>query len=183
MISPRPNVLLLAMLAGACIPRAASAQTSKTWEVSGGYAVARDSTSDLNFPIGWTAGAGVNLTHRISAVAEVSGSHQTISTAVGDLNFGVHTLMAGGRASIKIGRAVEFGQLLAGVVRATGSAFGSSSASSHFGAQVGGGVDYPLARKIAVRAQLDFRVVGGGGLGLDRGRQYRFATSIVYGVF
>ena len=141
----------------------------------------RDATSDVNFPVGWSAGTAVRITPWASAVVKAGGSRRTIPTVIGDLKLGMQTVMAGGRASVRIGRAEEFGQVLAGVVRATGSAFGTSSSSTHAGVQAGAGVDYPLTRRLAARGQLDFRLVDGRGLE-SRGHQYRFATSIVYTV-
>jgi hypothetical protein len=189
MISPparaasHPLLILLELMALWCVPRDGFAQPPAALALSAGYAVVRDPTSDLNFPVGWTAGADGAINTWLSAVAELGDHHKTIATAGGDLRFGVRTFMAGGKASTRIGKAIEFGQLLVGAVRGTGDGFGVRSSSTRLAAQVGGGVDFPIATRLAVRGEIDFRVVKSAGGGSGRGRQFRGLTAIVYRVF
>lgn len=188
MISPpakaaHPLLILLGLVALLCVPRHAFAQSPATLAVSAGYAVVRDPTSDLNFPIGWTVGAAGAINTWLSAVAELGDHHKTTATAAGDLRFGVRTFMAGGKASTRIGKAIEFGQLLVGAVQGTGTGFGVRSSSTRLAAQVGGGVDYPLTTRLAVRGEIDFRVIKGAGSGSGHGRQFRGLTAIVYRVY
>ena len=74
----------------------------------------------------------------------------------------------------------EFGQLLAGVVRASGSAFGSTTTGHSFSVQPGVGVDYPLAKAWAARAQLDLRLITAQRDTFNAGYQYRFVAGLVY---
>src|SRR4051812_23913995 len=117
---PRAPILALFCL----LASPAAAQTAV--EVSGGYALAHDSRDIVLLPIGWAAGAAVGLTPVFSVVADFSGQYATIPLVDAQVDLSVHTLMGGVRASGRIGVFTEFGQLLVGVVRASGSAFGSS---------------------------------------------------------
>jgi opacity protein-like surface antigen len=174
--------VVLILLAMACLPRALSAQAPATLEVSGGYAFVRDPRMDLDLPAGWAVGAAARVNTWLSAVGDVSGSHTTISTLVGDLQFSVHAFMFGGRASARIGPFVEFGQVLVGAVRASGSAFGEITSGTHLGWQVGGGLDYPVTRKWSVRGQADFRW-NRGEQGADTLLQLRGVAGVAYRLF
>jgi opacity protein-like surface antigen len=174
--------VVLILLAMACLPHALSAQTPAAHEVSGGYSFVRDPRLDLDFPAGWAAGAAGKVNSWLSAVGDVSGSRKTISTVVGDLRFSVHAFMLGARASARIGPFVEFGQILAGVVHASGSALGTTTSGTHFGWQAGGGLDYPVKGKWSVRGEVDFRWSRGESGG-ESGRQVRGVAGIAYRLF
>jgi len=166
-------VLLLCVL-----PRPASAQTG--FEISGGYAVARDPRDEITLPAGWMAGAALTLTPTFSAVADVSGQYKTIALFNTEARLNVLTAMAGVRAAARIGALTEFGQLLVGVVRASGSAFGSTTTSRSLSVQPGFGVDVPLAKAWLARAELDLRLIAAQPDTVNAGYQYRFVTGLVY---
>jgi opacity protein-like surface antigen len=90
--------------------------------------------------------------------------------------------MFGARASARIGPFVEFGQILVGVVHASGSAFGTTMSSTHLGAQVGGGLDYPVTGRLSVRGEVDFRRSRGEN-GADTARELRGVAGVVYRLF
>jgi hypothetical protein len=174
--------LVLGLLAIACLPRAVSTQAPPSLELSAGYSYLRDPRLDLNFPIGWAVGAAGRVNAWLSAVADVSGSRTTFPTIAGDLGFGLRAFMFGARASAKVGPFVEFGQILVGVVHASGTAFGTTSSTTHAGAQIGAGLDCPLKGRLSVRGEIDFRVIGaeqGAGLG----REVRGLAGVVYRIF
>jgi hypothetical protein len=173
MVRALPIVLLLCLL-----PCSASAQPSV--EVSGGYSLARDPRDDVTLPAGWMLGATVGLTHSLSAVADVSGQYKTIALVESDARLSVHTVMGGVRASARIGRLTEFGQALVGTVRVSGSAFGSTTSSHSLGIQPGAGVDYPLGRSFAARAELDVRLIRSQADTNNSGYQFRFVAGLVY---
>jgi hypothetical protein len=175
MVRALPMVLLLFLL-----PRPASAQVSA--EVSGGYSIARDPRDDVTLPAGWMAGAAVGLPHALSAVADISGQYKTIALLGSDAKLSVHTVMGGIRASARIGRLTEFGQVLAGVVRTSGSAFGSTTVNRALGVQPGAGVDYRLSRRFAARAELDVRLIRSQPDENNSGYQVRFVAGLVYRV-
>jgi hypothetical protein len=116
-------VLLLAVF-----PCPAHAQT--VFEVSGGYSLAHDPRDAVTLPAGWFAGAAIRLTSALSAVADVSGQYATIPLFESDARVTAHGVLGGLRLSARLGRITEFGQVLAGVVRTSGSAFGSTAAGS-----------------------------------------------------
>jgi opacity protein-like surface antigen len=180
----RVHAMLLGLLLMACLPRTASAQASRSMELSAGYSFVRDPRTDLTFPRGWTAGAAVTINRWLSAVADVSGSRTTTPTIVEDLRFSVYAFMFGARASTRAGPFVEFGQVLVGAVRGSGTAFGVTTSNTRLGTQVGAGLDYPFSEKLAVRGEIDLRSIRGddqGGAGT--GREVRVVAAIVYRVF
>jgi len=167
-----PMLLLLLM------PRQAMAQAP--FEVSGGYALAHDTRDQVTLPAGWIAGAAIALTPAFAAVADVSGQYKTVALLNADARLRVHTVMAGVRGSARLGRLTEFGQILTGVVRTSGSAFGSTTTVHAIGVQPGAGVDYPLTPSWAARAELDVRLIAAQQDAQNAGTQLRFAACLVY---
>jgi hypothetical protein len=161
----------------AVLVRPASAQSV---EISGGYSLAHDPRDEVTLSAGWMAGAAFPLASVFSAVADVSGQYATIALADTDATLGMHALMGGARASGQIGVFTEFAQVLAGVTRASGSAFGSTSAAHAFAIQPGIGLDYPLTAAWAVRAEFDVRLIRSQPDATNGGSQYRFVAAVVY---
>jgi hypothetical protein len=168
-----PVVLLLAVF-----PCPVRAQT--VFEVSGGYSLAHDPRDAVTLPAGWFAGAAIGLTSALSAVADVSGQYKTIPLFESEARLTVHSVMGGLRVSARLGRLVEFGQVLAGIVRTSGSAFGSTTSGQSFGVQPGAGIDYLLARTWSARAELDIRLIAAQPDAQNGGHQYRFVAALVY---
>ncbi len=169
---------LLGVLAVACLPRPAMAQTPKL-ELSGGYALMVDDITGLIFPVGWVAGVAGKLNGWLSGVGEI-GAHKRTTHAIGsELRFNATSFMGGVKASGKIGPFTEFGQFLVGLVRAQGTAFQISGSRSAYGLQAGVGLDYAMNRKLAGRLQVDFRGTLAGEDGLEPGRQVRLVAGIV----
>jgi len=167
-----PLVLLLL-----CLPRAADAQA---FEISGGYSIARDPRDQVTLPSGWMAGAAIALTPAFSLVADASGQYRTVALFNADARIRVHTVMGGVRAAARVGRLTEFGQVLIGVVRTSGSAFGATTTGQSLGVQPGIGIDYPRAARWAARAQLDVRLIRRQADATNGGLQYRFVAAVVY---
>src|SRR4051812_17744807 len=115
------TIVLLLLFA----PPPAHAQTA--FEISGGYAIARDPRDAVTLPAGWMAGAALSLSTAFSAVVDLSGQYKTVALFDSDARLSTHTAMAGVRASGRIGVMTEFAQVLAGVMRANGSAFGATT--------------------------------------------------------
>jgi hypothetical protein len=168
-----PVVLLLALF-----PCPVHAQT--VFEVSGGYSLAHDPRDAVTLPAGWFAGAAIRLTSALSAVADVSGQYATIPLFESDARVTAHGVLGGLRLSARLGRITEFGQVLAGVVRTSGSAFGSTTSGQSLGVQPGAGIDYPLARTWSARAELDIRLIASQPDATNGGHQYRFVAALVY---
>jgi hypothetical protein len=171
----RARWILLLM---ALVPRSTSAQTPV--ELYGGYAVARDPRDQITLPAGWVAGAAIGLTPALSVVADVSGQYKTLALVSADARLSTHTAMGGLRASVRVGSLVEFGQVVAGLMRASGSAFGATTSGVSIAVQPGVGIDWPLTRRWTARAQIDVRLMRSQPDAVNGGYQYRFATGIVY---
>jgi hypothetical protein len=180
MIAPSRSAVLFLAFAVLGLPRPAAAQAARPLEVSAAYVYVRDPTVDVALPTGWSVGVSKGVRSWLSIAGAYDDSRKTIATVAGDLTLGVRTIMAGGQASAKLGRATEFGQLLFGVVHGTGSAFGVSEASTHASVQAGAGVDYPIVRRVSLRVELDYRVFFTHTS--DLGRQFRALSGIVFTV-
>ena len=167
-----------AMLLFAVLIRPAAAQTAR-WELSGAYDYTRDWTSDINFPVGWTAGSAYLINAWLSAAGEVGGSYETFPVSGDAVHLRLYTYLAGLKARRTTGRFTEFGQLLAGAAHTSATAFGITSASTHLAIQPGGGADYALTTRLSARVELDFRVVLGERQ-VDSQHHARFLAGIAY---
>src|SRR5262245_35165225 len=96
------------------LSRPASAQSARAWDVYVGYAYLRESTEDLSLPAGWVASAAFHLNRWFAIVADAGGNYKTVPLVGSDLRVSAHSVMAGGRASAKLGSLVEFVQIVAG---------------------------------------------------------------------
>ena len=168
------------MLVMVTLPRAAAAQNARLLEVSGGYSFVHDPNNHISLRAGWMAGGGVALTDWLAAVVDAGGNYKTISGFGSDVHVSVHAVMAGARASARVGKVTEFVQVLVGIVRGRGTAFGFVSTNYAFGWQPGIGVEVPLNQRLASRAELDVRFIHSQPNGNDAGYEYRFVAGIVY---
>jgi hypothetical protein len=162
-----------------CWSAPASAQT-RAVELFGGYAFVHDAKNDVSLPTGWLAGGALQIAGFLSAVADVSGGYDTEEAFGADLRVRAHGVFGGGRAAARLGRLTEFAQLLAGLVRGSGSAFGFTDTTTAFALQPGVGVDFPLADRLAARGQLDVRFIRNQPNGNEAGYEYRFSAALVY---
>jgi hypothetical protein len=182
------SALAATMALGA--PHASEAQTRPPWEMYAGYSYLNDPTNsvvaatagDTSLTAGWVAGAAVPLSGWLSAVAEAGGSYKTLATIDSDVRLSVLSFMAGARASARIGPFIEFGQVLVGAVRGSGSEFGLTVSNTAVALQPGGGLDWPFGRHFASRLELDFRTINASGDGRDRAHQIRAIAALVYRV-
>ena len=164
--------LLVLMVLGA--PRMASAQEPARWQVFAGYASLTESdiTDKLTFPAGWAVSAAARLNRWLSVAGDIDGQYKTIPFIGSDIHLTSHAVTGGVRASARIGRFVEFGQVLGGIVQSTGTAFGATDTTTYAAVQPGLGLDYPLGGKWAIRGELDVRFI-------STGQEVRVATGIV----
>jgi len=165
-------------LTSLCAP--AAAQMLRPVEIFGGYAFVHDPKNDVSLPAGWIAGGAFRLTDWLSAVADASGGYKTEDAFGERLRLSAHAASLGARASARVGRLTEFGQLLAGVVRGSGSAFGFTETTTAFALQPGAGVDYPISPRLAVRGEIDVRFIRNQPNGNEAGYEYRVAAALVY---
>lgn len=96
-----------------------------------------------------------NFKKWISAAGMVTAGHSTDISALGQ-NLTLMTYMGGPRARWSHSRLTFFGQFLAGGARGTGSYFptstGSKSSATAFAFSTGGGLDFNLSPRLAIRA-------------------------------
>ena len=164
------------------VPRAAAAQASAPVEVSAGYSFVNEAKDDISLPAGWMAGAGVRLADWLSVVGEVGRNSRTTDVFGSTVRISVITAMAGARASARIGRLTEFAQVLAGVVRGSGTSFGFTETTTVLGLQPGVGVNYPLSQTLSARAQLDARFIRSQPNGNNASYEYRVSAGLVYAI-
>jgi hypothetical protein len=162
-----------------CLAGSAAAQP-RAVEIAGGYTFVHDAKNDISLPAGWLAGAAISITPWLAAAVDVSGSYKTEDAFGAELRFRTHAIVGGGRVHAKLGRATEFAQLLAGLVRGSGTAFGFTDTTNAFALQPGVGLDYPLGDRLAARGQLDVRFIRNQPEGNEAGYEYRFSAAIVY---
>jgi hypothetical protein len=157
----------------------AAAQT-RAVEVFAGYTFVHDAKNDVSLPAGWLAGGAVQLAGWLSAVADASGSYNTEQLFGADIQMRAHGVLGGGRASAPLGPLTEFAQLLVGIVRGSGTAFGFTDTANAFAVQPGVGLDYPLTDRLAARGQLDVRFIHNQPGGNQAGYEYRISAALVY---
>lgn len=171
---------LITVLMLSALPSSAAAQSPASLDLFGGYAFIRDPRSDANLPKGWVAGGAASITEWLALTAEAGGNMKTVAAFGSEIRLGVFSVMAGPRASARIGRLTEFAQVLVGAVHASGSAFGITTTSTEVGVQPGVGADYPLTRRLAGRVQIDARFTRGKPDETTPGYQFRAVTGLVY---
>jgi hypothetical protein len=167
------------------VPAAAQAPTGSTEWFAGysylrapGNSILAATAGDDAFSVGWAAGADRRVWRAVSLVGEASGHYKSRTTLVDEVALSFHAFLGGPRASARIGRVTEFGQVLAGVVHGSGSAFGTTVTSTDLSVQPGGGLDYAFARRLAARLELDYRWIKGSG-GRNHASQFRAVAAIV----
>jgi hypothetical protein len=169
----RTAATLIAIAMSLAIARPAAAQYKPTWDVFGGYAYLHDSTQDLTLPAGWSASTSRHLNRWLSVVVDAGGHYRTLPLVGGEVSLSLHSVMAGGRASLAVGKFVEFVQIGFGPARSRGTAFGLTSSDTHYGGQGGIGLDVPLKGKLAARVEFDMRV-------LQTAHEFRSTIGLVY---
>lgn len=127
---------------------------------------------DVSLTAGWAVSVARGINGWLSVAADVSGARTTIPTLGTDVTLASLTTAVGPRVSARVGPFVEFGEILGGVTRTRGTAFGSTNTDARPVVQIGGGLDYPIGRRAAARAQVDVRVT-------SLGRDYRVAAGLV----
>lgn len=130
------------------------------------------------FPTGWVASGAVRVTGNLSLVGEIGANYQPLTYQGVDVTLNVTSYLGGVRYTAKAGpRVLPFIQMLFGLARANASAMGVSASDDAFAAQIGGGADVGVSRKLAVRLQGDYRAIRAHG---SAGNEFRVAAGVVY---
>src|SRR5208282_3168754 len=190
---PRPTSVLLAVLWFGSL---AAAQSSDRFEVFGGYTYTRPdfslvSPNDAN---GWNASVDFKARRWIGFAVDVSGFYPSYANGEGGSVSGhTYTFLFGPQVTVPLGRFAPFGRVLIGFSHVSAQNFGGYTenffqSNNAFALGTGGGLDYRVARHIAIRGQVDwlyalFTPRGGGDPGVNyvRNRNVaRISTGVVF---
>jgi hypothetical protein len=164
-------VLLLLTIATA---RPLAAQEMPRVQVFGGYSYTRYDTQSFGFSNstglnGYTFSPAYNIIRGFGVVAELSGQYKT--------NLNLRDLAVGPQFVYPRGNMMFFGHLLIGDARSLVQAGGPQEDTSRVVA-VGGGLDYAISPRFAVRAfQVDYLHTT---LFSSTQKNFRFSTGLVY---
>lgn len=183
----RSNIVcVVVVLMASAVPVAAQSDGATTrYDVAAGYAFMRDqdiaaSNPDIsaNFPVGWMAGAGVNLSSWFGAAGEVSGSYKTIAIPGDQPKVRVYAYLAGPRVKRVHGRIAPFGQVLFGAAHASTSVLSATEATTKFAYQPGAGIDALLLPRLGIRFEGDYRIIRSDGA---NSKELGIAIAAVFG--
>jgi hypothetical protein len=131
-------------------------QSTNRFEIFGGYSYFDGSyTAEGIFPShpnGWNASATGKLNQWVGITADFSGYSQ--SDGVGD-SANAYNFLFGPSASLTFHRFTPFAHFLLGDSYVTPSGFRFLTHNSSFAYAVGGGLDYAVAKHVALRGQVD----------------------------
>ena len=174
MRAPQSVVVVIVIISS--LTARASAQSTRSWEIAGGYQTVDDPLDRVTLR-GWTADAAVRLMPWLSAVGETGSARRTIL----EIELRQLALLGGARAAARIGPFTEFVQLVAGLSRSGSTILGENrNESDAFALQPGIGVDVPLGGLVAARFQVDGRWLLGGEFVSDDRHEVRLAASFVF---
>jgi hypothetical protein len=161
-----------------------------------GYSAMHDFAVEENFPGGWFANFGYELTSWLSAVGEIGGTHkrydfgeftrQGPASPTDTANGITHlfTYLAGVRYARPMGGVIPFAQILGGMARGTGDVrvFGETIAETQIDPvlQIGGGLDTYFNSRVGLRVGADFRRIYAA---FDGNNEARVTIGVVIGVW
>ncbi len=166
---------------------AAHAQETPKVDIFAGYSYVREnpSTSGVSgFSLnGGSASIAYNANSWLSGVADFGGYHNGNILNTG-LDGTLSTYLIGPRVSYRRSeRFTPFGEVLFGVAHASASISGSSGSNNAFAMTIGGGVDYNLTDRLAIRpVKLDYLITRfpETGSGAQTQNNLRVSTGIVF---
>ena len=195
---PRLALVVLALLVFSSLVMAQSSDRSDRIEVFGGYSyMSRDfSLTSPNGVNGWNASANFKAVRKVGFVADFSGFYPSYTYPPGSITVRgkTYTSLFGPQVSIPRGRFAPFGRFLIGVTHVAPRDFGSGDTVTFFKANnvltlgAGGGLDYSVTRRVAIRAQADWLYarltpIGGGDPGVNYVKNRstaRISTGVVF---
>jgi Outer membrane protein beta-barrel domain/PDZ domain len=157
----RRFMFILGIALGLCASTSAFGQDAPQYEIFGGYSYLNADTNNLASPSrqsanGWEASVSWNYNKWFAAEGDFSGYYKS-DIDVPDLGGGTASLhdfafAPGPRINIR----PAFFHALVGFDHLTGSAFGFSRSQDNFAAAFGGGIQWKVAPRWAVRASADY---------------------------
>jgi hypothetical protein len=155
-------------------PRPAAAQDAASSEIFAGYSFVHEAGIDhLDFPIGWNVSAALKINGWLALAGDIDGHRKTLDLLGSEVRLTSHAFLAGLRASATLGSFTEYGEVLAGWVRATGTVFGATDTTNHAALQPALGLDRAIGRRLSVRVEGAVRFI-------DSGQEVRVSTGVAY---
>jgi opacity protein-like surface antigen len=178
-------VSLLAVMALSGV--SAHAQDTPKIDIFAGYSYVRENPSTAgvgSFSLnGGSASVAYNANSWLSGVADFGGYHSGNILKTG-ADGTLSTYLFGPRVSYRhFGRITPFGEVLFGVAHASASIGGGTASDNAFAMTVGGGVDYKLTNRIAIRpVKVDYLMsrFSETGNGSNTQNNLRVSTGIVF---
>lgn len=165
------------------LPLAASAQDAPKAEIFGGYSLLRNSGATFN---GWNGQVTGNFNKWFGITADVSGNYKSESMTIPGVgeakaNVDYYNFLFGPKLTYRSERYEVFTHGLIGASHLKGggsvAGIGASGSDTGLGVGFGGGLDYKLSDKFAVRvAQIDGIWSRFGG---DWSRSFRYSGGVV----
>jgi len=184
------------VLAALLLSGFAVAQSSSRVEVFGGYTYMRPdfSLTSPNSAGGWNASANFKARRWLGFAADFSGFYPSYSYPHGASVSGkAYTFLFGPQVSLPHGRFSPFARFLIGAAHASpqninGASYNFFQSNNALSLDAGGGLDYSVARHIALRGQVDWLYarltpIGGGDPGANyvKNRKVaRISTGVVF---
>jgi hypothetical protein len=164
-------ILALLLLGSA---RTAAAQDAAATDIFAGYSFLHEAGLDhLDFPLGWNVSATFRMNGWLALAADVDEHRKTLDLVDSEGRLTSRAFLGGLRASARLGSFVEYGELLAGIVRASGTVFGATDTINHFAIQPALGLDRAIGRRVSLRVEGALRFI-------DSGQEARVSTGVAY---
>ena len=171
-----------------------AAQELTRYELSGGVSYGGIDTSDVRSPKGFAGSFATNVNRWLSMETSVGAQFDTqtavLSGSTVSLNTGFYSFLSGPRISYRRGHIAPFGHGLFGWARSLDygkATFNPTNATytipygNALGAAAGGGIDYWITRRIAIRTQGDyFLTQPDGTFGFHMTNNFRIVGGIVF---
>ena len=148
----RPVIWLIPVILLLCMTT--QAQETPAWEISGGYSYLRGDLSGSSFNLnGGTGSVTENLNSWFGGRLEVSAYHGNVSGT----NVSAQTITYGPVFSYRrFANFNPFAHIQLGAIHASQGYLGISASASKFAMVSGGGVDFQINKRAAVRVQADY---------------------------
>src|SRR5690349_14931132 len=170
------------------------AQDFSRYELSGGVSYGGIDTSDLKTYKGFAGSFATNMNRWLSMETSIGAQFETqsviLSGSTTSLNTGFYSFLSGPRLSYRRGRVTPFAHGLFGWARSldyTKATFNASNLTftvpygNQLGAAAGGGMDYWITPRIALRTQGDyFLTQPDGTFGFHMTNNFRIVGGIVF---